>query len=85
MMTPLAEEKDSQLEAEVKRVLDEKGQDFSIMAIAKQGYVHLCGFVTTTGIKKEIGSMVESIPGVHIVTNHVRIRSWEEKRDAVHF
>jgi osmotically-inducible protein OsmY len=78
------EEKDLKLEEAIEKILDEKAKSFSIKAVARQGYVNLCGFVDNISLKREIGALAESVPGVRIVTNHLHVRSWEEKRNSAH-
>lgn len=79
------DKKDAQLEAQIEQVLQDSSLSFPIVAIVKKGYVNLCGYVESLRLKKDIESMVEAVPGVRIVTNHVHVRSWEEKRNEAHF
>ncbi len=76
--------RDSQLEEKVENALPKSATRFPIQVIAKNGKVLLFGFVDTLALKNEIEAVVQSVPGVNIVTNHLRIKPWEEKRSETH-
>ncbi len=86
-MNPLREPngKDAQLEDEIGRNVREKGKDFWMKVIARDGYVNLWGFVDRKEDKREIEEIVQSTPGTRLVTNHLRLKLLEEKRGAEHF
>jgi osmotically-inducible protein OsmY len=81
----VTDKKDAQLEEEIERILWDGDRSFKILAIAKKGYVNLCGYVENLHLKKDIESMVEAVPGVRIVTNHVHVRRLDERRNQAHF
>ena len=86
-MTPLRmpDNTDSQMEKEISRSLLENGKSSWIQVIARDGYINLFGFVDGPKEKREITDIVQSFPGVRVVTNHLRIKLWEEKRVGIHF
>ena len=68
--------RDSQLEEAVERVLPKSATRFPVQVIAKEGKVLLFGYVDTLELKSRIEAVAQSIPGVRIVTNHLRIKPW---------
>jgi len=75
---------DVQMEEDIHRKLIALGKKFWIQVIARDGYVHLFGFVDGFQQKKEITGIVESFPGVRIVTDHLRIELMEMGAE-IHF
>ncbi len=73
------------LEKQIHQALLEKGKRSWLYVIARNGYVHLFGFVGGLKEKGEIGGIVESIPGVRIVTNHLRLELCEPNGADLHF
>lgn len=76
---------ESPLEEKIHQALLEKGKKSWFYVIARNGYVHLFGFVDALKEKWEIGDIVESIPGVRIVTNHLRLELCEQSGSEIHF
>jgi|GEM_PF-2187493 len=76
---------DLELEDEICRTLRERGLKTHVLVVARNGYINLLGRVENRAVKKEIGALVEGLPGVLIVTNHIRVDPWEEKRSHLHF
>jgi osmotically-inducible protein OsmY len=77
--------KDTELEKAVGRFLREKGSKHKVQVVARDGYVNLVGWAADPGEKRRIAELVESVPGVRMVTNHIRIEPWVEKRGLIHF
>ncbi len=86
-MTPLPflNQKDVELEATVSRAILSRGKAGAVQVVIRDGYVHLLGWVDRLEEKREINQTVEAIPGVRIVTNHIHVKPWEEKRNFTHF
>ncbi len=86
-MNPLRvpDETDAQLEGEISRNVREKGKDYWVKIIVRDGYVNLCGMVNRKEDKREIEVIAQTTPGTRLVTNHLRIKPWEEKRTITHF
>jgi hypothetical protein len=76
---------DAELEISVCRFLQENGLKHKVQIVARDGYVNLAGWVAGAGDKRRIGGLVESVPGVRMVTNHLRLEPWVEKRNLIHF
>ncbi len=77
--------KDAELEMEIQKALHDSGKPAEVQAIARDGYIHLVGWANNLEHKRWLGSMVERIPGVRLVTNHLHVKPWEEKRGKLHF
>jgi osmotically-inducible protein OsmY len=80
-----AEQENFRLEEDVRRQLAEQTQGKKVYVVATGGYIHLAGAVDQSEVKSRIGSLVEKIPGVRMVTNHLRIRSEREMAETAHF
>ena len=80
-----ADGKDAQLENEIGRNVLEKGKKIWMKIIARDGYVNLWGFVDRKEDKHEIEEIVQATPGTRLVTNHLRLKLWDEKREVSHF
>lgn len=86
-MTPLRlpDTKDEQMEEGIRQTLLEKGKSFWMKVIARDGYINLWGFVDRPEDKREIEEIILAVPGIRVVTNHLRIKLWDEKRHEAHF
>ena len=73
------------LEEAVKRSLAGEGLGKGIYVVVKNGYVNLAGIVDQIEMKGRIGSWVAQLPGVRMVTNHLRVRSEKEPPEMAHF
>lgn len=73
------------LEEDVQRSLAGEGLGKGIYVVVKNGYVNLSGFVDRMEVKGRIGSWVAQLPGVRMVTNHLRVRSGNEAAETAHF
>ena len=73
------------LEEKIQHTLSEKGLAQPFYVVAREGYVHLIGGVNNLEEKSRVGSWVETIPGVQMVTNHLHVKPWDEKRLKGHF
>ena len=73
------------LEEDVRQLIGQEGQEKSVYVVASEGYIHLAGAVKDLADKVKIGSWVEKVPGVRMVTNHLRIRTEGEKTETAHF
>jgi len=82
---PSLDPKNADLEEAIRRVIRDNGNPQKIQVVARDGYVNLTGSVDRLEAKKKIGALVESVPGVQIVTNHIHVIAWEEKRGPSHF
>ena len=77
--------KDIWMEEEISRVIQDKGNCSQVINVVKGGYVNLLGYVDGLDVKKNIGSLVEKIPGVEMVTNHIRLKPFEAQGAITHF
>jgi hypothetical protein len=77
--------KDAELEKTVYRFLRENGLKRKLQVVVRDGYVNLMGWVADQEEKRRMGDLVESVPGVRMVTNHIHIEPWVEKRGLIHF
>jgi osmotically-inducible protein OsmY len=77
--------KDVELEEAICKAVRDRGKHPKIQVVVRGGYVHLLGGVDSVDEKKEIDGMVEAIPGVQMVTNHIHVQPREEKRNFTHF
>jgi hypothetical protein len=77
--------KDAELEISVCRFLQKNGLKHKVQVVARDGYVNLAGWIAGREKKRRIGDLVESVPGVRMVTNHIRMEPWVEKRNLIHF
>lgn len=73
------------LEEDVRRSLANEGLEKGVFVVAKNGYVNLAGIVDRLEVKDRIGSRVAQLPGVRLVTNHLRVRSGMEAAETAHF
>lgn len=79
------EQENVRLEEEVRRYIGQEGQGKKVYVVASAGYIHLAGAVKRSEDKKKIGSLVEKVPGVRMVTNHLRVRPEERPLEQAHF
>ena len=77
--------KDIQMEDEISRVIQDKGKCSQVINVVRGGYVNLLGYVDGLDMKKNIGSLVQEIPGVEMVTNHIRLKPYEGQGAVTHF
>jgi osmotically-inducible protein OsmY len=78
-------QKDAHLEETIEQAIRARGKHPAVQVVVRDGYVNLLGSVDSLEEKRAIGAMVETIPGVQIVTNHIRPKTWQEKRTPGHF
>jgi osmotically-inducible protein OsmY len=76
---------DVELEKAIEQEIRGRGKKQSVQVVVRNGYVNLLGWVDNLEDKKAIGLMVEGTAGVRTVTNHIHVKSWEEKRNFTHF
>ena len=79
------EKMDLELEAKIGDLLVQKGLSQRIHVVAKGGFVHLIGPCKNNEERESIGSWVGEMPGVQLVTNHLHVRGWDEKKEEAHF
>ncbi len=77
--------KDVELEEKIGQAIRSREKPGAVQVVVKDGYVHLLGWVDKLQEKKDLTPMVEAIPGVRMVINHIHVKSWEEKRNFAHF
>ena len=77
--------KDTQMEDEISRIIQDRGKCFQVFNVVRGGYVNLLGYVDGLDVKKNIGSLVQEIPGVEMVTNHIRLKPYERQGAVTHF
>ena len=82
---PFLNLKDVELEETIDRAIRSREKPGAVQVVVKDGYANLLGWVDQLQEKRAITLMVEAIPGVRIVTNHIHVKAWEEKRNFVHF
>ncbi len=82
---PFLNLKDVELEETIERAIGSRGKSGAVQVVVRDGYVNLLGWVDKAQEKRDITPMVEAIPGVRIVTNHIHVKPWEEKRNLNHF
>ncbi len=82
---PFLNIKDVELEKTIDREIRDSGKKQSVQVVVRNGYVNLLGWVDKLEDKKEIGLIVEATAGVRTVTNHLHLKTWEEKRNFNHF
>lgn len=73
------------LEEDVRQLIGQQGQEKKVYVVASEGYIHLVGAVKDLADKVKISSWVEKVPGVRMVTNHLRVQAEEEKSQTAHF
>ena len=74
---------DGPLEEKINSAIQLKGDH--LHAFVRDEDVHLSGEVSSHATKEEISSLVESLPGIRFITNHIRIKLPEERRRVEHF
>ncbi|HXL72085.1 MAG TPA: BON domain-containing protein [bacterium] len=62
-----------------------KGKGDHLHAFVRDEVVYLSGEVAYHKTKEEISSLVKKIPGIRMITNHIRIKLPEERRRVEHF
>lgn len=77
--------KDAQMEADIHHKLLAHEKKSWIQVIARDGYINLFGFVGGFKEKREITEIVQSLPGVQIVTDHLHVDCREDKKEVAHF
>ena len=77
--------RDIELEEVITRVIRGRGKHEKVHAIVRDGRVNLAGSVGGLEGKNEITQLVEALPGVKSVVNHLRINAWEELSEVKHF
>ncbi len=80
-----SEKEDAKLEEDVHKQIGQQELGKKVYVVASGGHVHLAGAVERSEEKNRIGSLVEKVPGVRTVTNHLRVRPWETPREVAHF
>ncbi len=76
---------DIELEKAVFQAIQERGSFPTVGVAVKDGYVNLWGWVDGVESKKMMSELVGAVPGVQMVTNHIRVLPWLEKREGAHF
>ncbi len=77
--------RDVELEETIGLAILNPGKRQKVRVIVRDDYVNLLGQVESSEEKRGIESMVRAFPEVRIVTNHIHVKSWEEKLDFSHF
>ena len=82
---PFSENKDTCLEEAIRGALQQRGFGQRLHVVTRDGYVHLLGLVDALEEKKKIGAIVEGVPGVRMVTNHLHLRFVGDTKEVTHF
>ncbi len=77
--------RDVLMEDEISRIILDRGKCSQVINVVRGGYVNLLGYVDGLDVKKNIGSLVQEVPGVEMVTNHIRIKPFEVQGAITHF
>jgi osmotically-inducible protein OsmY len=77
--------RDVQLEKAVDDAISGEGRIYQVVSVAKNGYVRLVGHVEGLEVKKKIEAAVQSVPGVRMVTNHLKTHPRRGLEPAIHF
>jgi osmotically-inducible protein OsmY len=77
--------KDVQMEEKISRIIQDRGKCSQVFNVVRGGYVNLMGYVDGSDVKKSLATLVEEIPGVEMVTNHIRLKPFEGQGAITHF